>query len=241
MVASNRYLKKVPGKPNLSSKTVVDPGSGKVVVEHYFNGRRALTVELSPKRGSVAKQICGYLLIRQDLLSARDWVDMIQSIDERSGNGLLTVNAFRDDGLAEEKRNIRALFVAALTFYGKCFTDAREGRGIKIEKNSLSTELRGFHERFRMLRDDYAAHSGRGFDKSKALVLVDPRRSKATPPEVTIVLSQPISPDREELAKFRELIEHVLSVVDGKIDRAEEKLREMIAGRGLAYWRGKAK
>src|SRR5206468_1113954 len=108
---------------------------------------------------------------------------------------------------------VKALFVAALTFYAKAFTKA-EGRRAHMSPDWLDAEYREAHNCFMEFRHNFAAHSGeKQLESAKSfLVLVPdadegPYRLMTSRSQPDVVLSDP---------EFRSLIRNAISKVDAK-------------------------
>ncbi|EIF8949889.1 hypothetical protein LF048_003580, partial [Vibrio cholerae] len=114
-------------------------------------------------------------------------------------------------------------FVAALTFYAKCFATC-EGRKVKLEKKNLDDDFQKKHQLVIDLRNNFAAHSGaEKVEKVKVVLALDTKRRKGAVPYFTRELGQPDSYTLENIADFRCLVEHVKSLVDEKINTLKKK------------------
>ena len=132
-----------------------------------------------------ANSLAGYFLIEKDLRSSLIWLNEIKSIlsdDENFNNPNGHVNANYD----REKFNyVKALFVAALTFYGKCFTQCK-GRKIKLEKCCLDSKFHTTHGDAMKYRHNFAAHSGEELLEQACVVLALDKKKQPNTYEATL-------------------------------------------------------
>ena len=106
----------------------------------------------------MARQMSGYVLIEKDLRSAAIWLAEINKI--RGDDVLLDHKGSRHSKDRERYNLVKGLFVAALTFYGKAFSQC-EGRRVKLERRQLETEFHEAHDEAISFRNYFAAHSGK--------------------------------------------------------------------------------
>ena len=138
---------------------------------------------------------------------------------------------------------IKALFVASLTFYGKCFTEAN-GRCAQISRNWLDAEHKEIHDYYMMFRHNFAAHSGdEKIELAKTFVLLHPKRKNEVLPYLPTIRMQPdLVLSRDDESSFEELIIYVTELVSKKYnDLAFKIVEELVMVKDVAFWREKAK
>jgi hypothetical protein len=214
-------------------KEVVEPRSGKVHRLYTYKRKPCRRVVLDTK---LAAQLAGYTLIEKDLRNVLVW---LAEIDRLHSDGPTRKADHYATSPDREKYNlIKGLFVAALTFYGKCFSKC-EGRPVKLERVQLREEFRVLHDTCMKYRHNFAAHSGAERLEHVEIVVVLPLQAKkAVLPNLYREIFQPdlLSPSNGEL-KLSELIEHVREVVIAKIDLLSKKiLKEEVLPMGYEYW-----
>lgn len=131
------YLDKVTGKP------------------HYYYKHNNVVCKHIAVETKKSKRLVGLTLIRADLRKVLRWLELIEEnfITDKSIGVQKSSHAMHDPLIS------RALFVASLSTYGKCFTQA-EGRGTVLSEKDVPEELRKTHELWMSYRHRYAAHSG---------------------------------------------------------------------------------
>ncbi|WP_454807464.1 hypothetical protein [Paraburkholderia fungorum] len=105
----------------------------------------------------LAFQLAGYTLIEKDLRSVSTWLG---EIAKRHVDG--PTYEFDHHNRSTNRENydiIKGLFVAALTFYGKCFSQC-EGRRVKLNRSQIGDSFRDMHDTCISYRNNFAAHSG---------------------------------------------------------------------------------
>ncbi|MGZ7307030.1 hypothetical protein ACXWRJ_09320, partial [Streptococcus pyogenes] len=94
----------------------------------------------------ISEQYGAYSLIEKDLRSVIIWLNEIEKLAPED----------LDRWKNPDKMNlVKGLFVAALTFYGKCFTSC-EGRRVKLEKTIIDPEYLDLHDHIMKLRHNFA-------------------------------------------------------------------------------------
>lgn len=184
----------------------------------------------------LAKQMAGYCMIEKDIRTVGVWLDELDEMhtDRPARKGEVFKRA-----LDRKKYNvIKGLFVAALTFYGKCFSKC-EGRPVKLERAQLDEKFLEMHDLFMSYRHNFAAHSGAAKLEYVDIVLVLPPKPKLAPPKIYSELFQPdlLSDNGSDEVSFKELITHVKSLVDAKINQLNEKIiKEEVLPKGFDFW-----
>lgn len=128
---------------------------------YTYMGRKCVKFILD---SHLCKQMLAYAAIERDLAVAIVWLNKISDIKLPGANGALHV----DSSAMVDREIVKALFVAAISFYGKCFT-VGQGRPVKLERIMLPEALRETHDTAMTYRHDYVSHSGaRGIESGRA-------------------------------------------------------------------------
>lgn len=218
------------------AKHYVDRVTGKAHRIYTYNRRPAARVQIKSR---LAEQLAGYTLIEKDLRSALVWLD---DINKLFGTRVQNQKHFFENNNDRENGNlVKGLFVALLTFYGKCFSKC-EGRPVKLERAQLDVKFHELHDECIEYRHNFAAHSGAKKIEYVEIALVYPLKYKK---EVNFRLYQEIhQPDAfwpaAGYVSLHELLEHVREKVVSKIDRLTEKItNEEILPNAEKYWGNK--
>jgi hypothetical protein len=215
-------------------REVLDRTTGEVERFYAYKRKPCKRIELS---SPLARQLAGYSLIEKDLRSVATWLREIgaRHTEATKGEG----DGFGHSTDRETYTLIKGLFVAALTFYGKCFAHC-EGRRIKLERAQLSGRYLPTHDEAITYRHNFAAHSGAAKLESVKVALVLPNKA-TVPPRIYQELQQPdLLWSRTREGSFAELVEHARSIADRKIEELTSKiLSEEVLPKGLEYWKRK--
>lgn len=219
-------------EPLLVPKRSVDRITGEPKVDYYWDN------ELAPKvkvEGKLIRQLDSYALIKKDLDNALKWIIEAESLALNSGLPESGGHVHLKD--RESGDLIKALFVASLTFYGKCFTTAADG-STRASRSWLDENYRDTHDFYMRYRHSFAAHSGAdGFEAAESYVLVHPNRNELLPFMPTLRIQHDIAIWTEEGTRFSELIEHAGSVVALKYDKVVEKIgTDLVLPKGIGFW-----
>jgi len=224
-------------RENWTVKPVIDPATGKYKNEYFFEGAPAQRIPISSR---LARNLAGYALIERDLRMVQQWLQKVHELskaqlDEEKAGWHLTEKNDLDHNLA------LGLFVAAVTFYGKCFAQC-EGRKIKLERDIIPSELRDAHDNMIRFRNNLAAHSGaEKFEDVQIVLVLKPKDSDQKP----VLSRELIQPEalvdlRDEDRGFSNLVEYVRKRVLTKIEEINGKIfTEEINPKGLDYWNSK--
>ncbi len=196
--------------------------------EYYYEGKKAPSVKMTDK---ISEQYAAYTLIDKDLRSVIFWLNKIEELEPEP----------LDRVKNPDKMNlIKGLFVAALTFYGKCFTSC-EGRKVKLERDFIDEEHRETHDRIMKLRHNFAAHSGaENFEEVKVSLALHPSKKSDMKPQLYTELIQPdyIADELEFNALAESLKEKVF---DKRTSVGETVFEKIVIPKGKMYWYKKAK
>jgi len=123
-------------------------------------------------RTPLARQLAGHTLIERDLRMVIQWLTAINTISgppKRRGGHIWTD---KDDAMHNQTLG---LFVAALVFYGKCFSQC-EGRRVRLDWQWIPKGFKETHEFVLTMRNNFAAHSGAEKFEGVNVVLVLPEK-----------------------------------------------------------------
>ena len=201
-------------------KHYLDRVTGKAYRTYSYKRRPCKRIEL---RSRLVDQLAGYTLMEKDLRSVAIWLKEIEKL--HTDGPKRKTESFHNSQDREKYNLIKGLFVAALTFYGKCFTKC-EGRPVKLERAQLDALFHEIHDSSISLRHNFAAHSGARRIEHVEIALVFPDRPTSTSPfQIFRELHQPDlfwpePPDKT----LHDLVAHVKQIVDAKITRLSEKV-----------------
>ena len=204
------------------------PGRG-LSNKYLYEGKFAPSIRMTDK---ISEQYGAYSLIEKDLRSVIVWLNEIEK---------LKPNELERVKNPEKMNLIKGLFVAALTFYGKCFASC-EGRKIKIEKTIFDEKELEVHDNLMKLRHNFAAHSGaENFEEVTVSLVLHPNKKSDMKPQLYSELSQPDYISAEQLS-FKALAEKLQEKVFVKRAQVGEKvLEKIVAPKGKLFWYKMAK
>lgn len=225
-------MKSDTSEPRLVPKREINPATGAASINYFWDEHLAPKVEIS---GKLVDKLSGYTLIKKDLDNALKWMKLAEKL--ASG-----VQSPEDKGYVhmtdrETFDVIKAYFVAALTFYGKCFTEAA-GRHANASRDWLDVRYRDLHDSYMSYRHNFAAHSGNErFELATTYVLLHPNRRELLPYLPTIRLQPDLAlPSPGELG-LADLIEHVATKVTDKYNKLSQKIiHDFIIPAGVVHW-----
>ncbi|MEQ5807721.1 hypothetical protein J3369_09905 [Alteromonas sp. NFXS44] len=200
---------------------------------YFFKRKRAPRIELN---GNIAKQLAGYSLIEKDLRNVLIWLDEIEKLHPTSMRGETKISPDRNI-----YNLVKGLYVAVLTFYGKCFTKC-EGRRIKLDKKLIDEDYKKVHDDVMHMRHNFAAHSGAdSFEEVKIVLVLPPNKKSDEKPAIFRELMQPDFTENQDVS-LKKLVLHVHAKVLAKIEEVEEKVYDLeIRVKGKEYWYQTAK
>lgn len=213
----------LPDNPHWQVLEQIDPETYEMKNRYYYQGEEADRVVLTSK---LARQLCGYLLIEKDLRNIIEWFDRLKSnlVSEYGENdiAIVPVTVLRPDAALT-----KALFVAAVTFYGKLFTKA-EGRRVSLHESWIEdASLRDAHQDLISARHNFTAHSGEGADEYANLIVASKRVSKGNVAKaVATELKQPVAPTADQIDLFIRLARYLQDRVMAKIAQLKQKVLE---------------
>jgi hypothetical protein len=214
----------------------LDPTTGRVERSYTYKRKPC---ERIPLDSPMARQMAGYALIEKDLRSVLSWLEEIKSrhteVPKRDNEN------FARAADRQTYTLIKGLFVAALTFYGKCFATC-EGRRIKLERSQLGERYLSTHDEAITYRHNFAAHSGAAKLEDVVIALIVPKKTPAKVlPRIYSELWQPdVLWSRTQEGSFADLAEHARSIAVRKLNELNKKIMlEDVLPKGFDYWRRK--
>ncbi|KWV78098.1 hypothetical protein PFLL34_04623 [Pseudomonas fluorescens] len=215
----------------------LDKNSGKSYRTYKYKRKPCLRIPLKSK---LCDQLAGYSLIHKDLKSVLVWAEIIQSLQD----GTASSELYKSSKDREKYNHIKGIFVAALTFYGKCFSKC-DGRPVKLERKQVPEALRQAHDICISYRHNFAAHSGDAGLEAATVALALPVRSKRgtdSPKSLFIELRQPdlVWHSKDGENDFVKLFEHMRDFVKAKIDFLTKKIYEdEVFVKADEFWRNR--
>ena len=203
--------------------TLIDP-LGRRSVSCLYKGK---TVPVAKITGKMAKHVAGYSLIVRDLTDALAWIHESEKITRSISSVQTKWAVLSNDPVAV---TARGLFVGALVFYGKCFSEAR-GRGTRMKESDIHQTFVAAHRYFIDHRDSYAAHSGDSFIETAAtyaMIHPNPKKAKAVFTQTLITKPTLMNACEADGVRFDQLIEHVLEIAEKKKAALFDRLRENV-------------
>ena len=184
----------------------------------------------------LSTHLAGYSLIEKDLRSVLAWIDAIDKlhVERFTGKG----NHFSKSADRSNYNVVKGLFVAALTFYGKCFSKC-EGRPVKLERAQVASQFHDLHDQCIEYRHNFAAHSGSKRIESAAIALVYPKRFKREVPfKLFREINQPdlFWPAPADLS-LAQLVTHVQGIALSKIESLGGRIEaEEVTSNAARFW-----
>ena len=214
---------------------ILEKETGNRLTRYFYKRKRAPRVQLDSK---VAQQLAAYTLIDKDLRNVIVWLSEIEKLHSRE--------KFKGCHISQDREIyniVKSLYVASLTFYGKCFTSC-EGRKLKLEKSLVDTNFLKTHDDVIHMRNNFSAHSGTdSFEEVKIALVLNPKIKSNMKPEIFRELCQADFKDSDnDDLRFLRLVEHVQVKVAYKINSLIERIYEKeILPKGKEYWYSRAK
>lgn len=198
---------------------------------YYYKKKRALRVVLD---SYTSKQLAGCVLIEKDLRNVLAWLDAIDEIipyqDRKKGNRISSDRKIYS--------LVKGLFVACVSFYGKCFTECK-GRKVKIEKKDIDVDFHSTHDTIMGLRHNYVAHGGVSEGEFCIVSLVlPPLKYTNVYPKIYTELGQVDLVDFDDNSEnFRLLVEHLQVKMQERIRGLHQRIFEKeVIPHGPKFW-----
>lgn len=204
--------------------------NGTRVNTYYYKNTKCHRITLNSK---LAQQLSGYSLIEKDLRNIQSWLDEIKP-------NLYTSKISKPQISKDRKKFnlVKGLFVSAVTFYGKCFTQC-DGRKVKLRRGDVKDiVLKEHHDDIINFRNNFAAHSGEEkIEQAVVSLVLDSKKSRKTPPKLVREITQPDTIGITDIENFHELLSYLQKIVLEKIQIIQEKIyKEEVLGKGAEYW-----
>ncbi len=161
----------------------------------------------------IGKSLVGHEIIKRDLY---DCLHILESLENKVTDLPILLNA---------------MWESFITKYGRCFADANKGRGIKLEAkdvfNDKAVNFKEHHEYLINERNNFSAHAG-GSDSDIFEVRLALKPVSKGKERFRFYISRDIviSATPEALLEHKELISHVIAIVDGKLDGIYKRIKE---------------
>lgn len=225
-------MRKIKQEDGWEVHEILEPHQVKRITKYFHKRKRAPRIELKDK---ISQQLAGYTLIEKDLRNVLVWLDEIDQLhlEERRNSPQISPDR-------KTYNLVKGLYVAALTFYGKCFTTC-EGRRIKLERKMLDEKYWARHDEIMHMRHNFAAHSGAdSFEEVKIALVLYPNKRSNEKPKLYRELMQPDFADDPDIS-FTEVVKSLRLAVLRKISQIEDRVYEKeILPKGKMYWYEKA-
>jgi len=221
-----------------TTRKFINPQTGEVSYKYFWKRNEVPKIEIT---GPLVNRLSGLTLIQKDLTNCISWIKKAKEMTSLSIGKENAEYVSNDD--RETFNVVKALFVASLSFYGKCFTEA-SGRGAQVSRNWLSKEFKSSHDYHMKYRHNFAAHSGdENVEIAKTFVLLHPKRKMEFLPFLPTVRNQPdFIFSTESETDFEYLLLHVAELVNDKYQKLGEKIiDELISPKGIDFWHEKFK
>jgi hypothetical protein len=167
----------------------------------------------------LSKQIATYMSMREDLLLIQRQTKLI--LENKISKKETITSEFQDTILP-------ALWYSTIIMYGRCFTDASKAKFPKLEiKDCLLEnypELFETHEFLMDLRNNFIAHRGDSENERSVIYMKIPKGELTGKTEYRIKHEQVISTNTDRLKKCLSLFEHLLKIVEEKLQKSGEKI-----------------
>lgn len=225
-------MRKVKKEGGWEVHEILEPTQVKRITNYFYKRKKASRIELKDK---ISQQLAGYTLIEKDLRNVLVWLEAIDQLHLEEYRRTSQISPDR-----KTYNLVKGLYVAALTFYGKCFTTC-EGRRIKLEKKILEEKYWGRHDEIMHMRNNFAAHSGAdNFEEVKIALVLYPNKRSNEKPKLFRELMQPDFSDDPNIP-FTEVVKSLRLAVLRKISQIEDSIYEKeIFPKGKLYWYEKA-
>jgi hypothetical protein len=237
---ADRHPLKLPqllDRPGWTEQSELDPATGAFRQKYFFRGMPAQRIPITSKR---ARQLAGYTLIERYLRAVRGWLETISELsksqlaDENQEGWYLTTKPDPEHSLTS------ALFIAAVTCYGKCFTTA-EGRNLKLEpKTVVPSELLEMHDEVIKFRNNFTAHSGAiKYEIAQVVLVLNPIIRDRIGSK--FLLRESLQPEAyiryDSIESFSTSVERVREHILEKTAQLNQQIfAEEINPKGLDYW-----
>ena len=170
-----------------------------------------------------SKKIISYMSIREDLLLIIKQVNFL--LDYKYKVVLIDQN-YRE-------AVVQGIWSSIVITYGRCFTDASKSSKSKLEPlecfSHKNETLKITHDYIMSIRHNFVAHRGETeHDVSVAYMKIPKFESNPRKTEFRIKSIRTVSPKEKILLNCKELITHLLKIVESKLQKQTEKIHKVI-------------
>lgn len=228
---------------NWSYRIVHDKKRGIVDYWYYYKNKKAKKVIITTKKG---RKFGAYTLIQKDLELVARWLSRLQIKYEKYGKTDANLDASTHSNAkeAESMDTMLSYWIAALTTYGKCFTQAK-GRRTTLSKKVFDPESKHIEIHVKVMdsRHQFAAHAGVGQYESTEppfAVFAPPDRQGSLAFQIRCEVIKAKLWPREEIEEFERLVEYVHAYVTQEAAKIADSIKRDLEVKGLDFWAKKA-
>lgn len=223
--------------PQLQVEHYIDQSTGEPSARFLWNGLLLQAIEVTGKNIS---RLAGLTLIDKDLNNAKKWFEKAKALASTQDNLEASSDTYITSSNREVFDDVKAYFVAAVTFYGKAFTEAN-GRNAKMQTDWLDAEFRSAHLELMDFRHNFAAHSGdMKLEKVRTRVLLIPT-AEGFQPRLHHQRFQPDSTFHSSSGKsYIDLISHAIDVVTKRHNKLKDQLGHIVYSYPPKLWKAAA-
>jgi hypothetical protein len=171
-------------------------------------------------------EVCPYVILNCQLGKRYVGLETIKNDLDTCMHLLIALeNKVSDDPLV-----LNALLESFITKYGRCYADAKEGRGTKLEEDIFDDApdmIRKAHENLINERNNFTAHAGSSeSDKVSGRLALNPPHKGQDLVTFYIARDFTFNLGADLLCEYGALIRFVKGKIDLKLDKVYEKLKE---------------
>lgn len=185
-------------------------------------------------QGIYIEQLKAFRSLDKDLRNILVWICKLQEINDKDG---YEENKYPDMAMGDAAI-VKALFVAILSMYGRCFTTANN-RKFTFDRKHVPEKYRETHDELMNARHNFAAHKGEfKYDDCKIVLVLNNDKRDPGP----IIFAEMVQPYiyTDIMSKNNELqslCEALRRVVNEKYDNLTEKIfNDFVQVKGKAFW-----
>jgi hypothetical protein len=208
---------------------VVDSVSNKkLIISASLEGKPAYAIELDSE---IAKANTGYSEIYFDLKEVLKLLFILDQNMEHTYKSEIDSSIYR----------------SILSLYARCFRGAEQRRRVKLDKAWLAdfpSELLTHHDFLTDTTNSHIAHAGKSNHFGSKTYLLWPKDITTTPFPFNIKYYEGEVKSRNDIefiSLTNDLASRLISKVEEKIDRLQEKIFQEVKDEKIEYWNAKAK
>lgn len=221
---NRKYWKVVP---------IIDRDTGAHRQQYFYKRTRAQRIPIS---SHLARQLAGYCLIERDLRTVIEWLIELKKFVPSSKNP----EVYGWSRVESSNSTHIALFVSALTFYGKCFAQTN-ARGIRLDSSWVPEDFLETHKQILALRNRFAAHSDDDeYEKVNVVLVLAGKKGRLRDSwmlyrelkQIEVMTQHP-----DDKASFEGLASELQRKVEQKMQELNDKIfKDEIHPAGLDHW-----